>query len=268
MARYILGIDQGTTRIKVSIFNHKAELIASSAKEIQRYYPQPGWVEQDPEEIMSITLQVIGEVFKNARTIPEEIEAIGITNQTQTTIFWNKYTGQPVGRAILWLDNRTIPICERLKATEGEKIRELSGRNIIPNCAATKIRWLMENDRAIQQGIGRDKLCFGTVDSWLVWKLTGGKSHITDLSNAALTLLVNPKTLNYENRILNLLGIPYAILPELHSSSEVYGYTDPKVFFGARVPISAVVSDLTASLAGNACFDTGMLECNFGTGSS
>ena len=268
MARYILGIDQGTTRIKVSIFNHKAELIASSAKEIQRYYPQPGWVEQDPEEIMSITLQVIGEVFKNARTIPEEIEAIGITNQTQTTIFWNKYTGQPVGRAILWLDNRTIPICERLKATEGEKIRELSGRNIIPNCAATKIRWLMENDRAIQQGIGRDELCFGTVDSWLVWKLTGGKSHITDLSNAALTLLVNPKTLNYENRIINLLGIPYAILPELHSSSEVYGYTDPKVFFGARVPISAVVSDLTASLAGNACFDTGMLECNFGTGSS
>jgi glycerol kinase len=268
MARYILGIDQGTTRTKASIFNHDAEMVAGATQEIQRFYPQPGWVEQDPHEILAVTLGVVSEALKNGRVTPEEIEAIGITNQSQTTIFWNKHTGEAVGRAILWQDTRTVAICSRLTALAGAEIKARSGRSIIPNAAATKIKWLMENDRAIQHGIARGELCFGTVDAWLVWKLTGGKSHVTDLSNAAITLLVNAYTLNYDDWILNLLGIPYEILPELRSSSEIYAYTDPAVFFGVRVPIAAVVSDLTASLAGTACFEKDMLQCNFGTGSS
>jgi glycerol kinase len=263
-----MSIDQGTTRTKATILDHDARIVSSAAQEMKRFYPQPGWIEQSPEEILSASLDVVREAFKNGRIAPDEIEAIGITNQSQTTMFWNKHTGEAVGRAISWQDMRTLSICEQLKATDREAIEARTGRRIMPNCAATKIRWLLEHDRAIQRGVARGELLYGTVDAWLTWHLTGRKHHITDLSNAGGTLLVNTHTLNYDDWMLNKLGIPYEILPQLRTSSEMYAYTDPRVFFDVRVPISSLCSDLTAAVYGKACFEPGSVQCNFGTGSS
>ena len=268
MARYILGIDQGTTLTKVVIFDRNAQVMASASVENKLYFPQPGWVEQDPDEILSATLKAVGEAFKNGRIIPDDIEAIGISNQLVTTIFWNKSTGDAVGRAIVWQDNRTLPICERLIAKDRSTIEARTGIHIFPNCSATKIRWLMENDRAIQKGLAQGELLFGTIDTWLIWKLSGGSTHITDLSNACLTLLFNTHTLNYDEWMLRELGIPYEILPELRSSSEIVAYTKPEIFFDARIPIAGVAGDQFAAVFGQACYQPGMMLCNFGTGSS
>jgi glycerol kinase len=268
MARYILGIDEGTSLTKAVIFDHNARIVASGAREIQCYFPQPGWVEQDPDEILSATLKAVEEAFKNSRITPDDIEAIGISNQLMTTIFWNKNTGEAVGRAIVWSDDRSLPICERLSSKDQAGIEARSGVHIFPNSSATKIRWLMEHDRAIQNGLSRGELLYGTVDTWLIWKLSGGAVHVTDLSNAGLSLLLNIQTLSYDEWMVNELNIPYEILPKLHSSSEIYTYTKPEVFFGARLPISGDAGDQFAAIFGQACFQPGSILCNLGTGSS
>ncbi len=268
MARYILGIDQATSGTRAAIFDHDAAIISSAHRELIQYYPQPGWVEHDPDEIWNSTLAVIAEALKNGRVSPEEIEAIGIANQAGTTVFWNKKTGEPVGRAIVWLDQRSLRICERLIAKDRAGIEARTGMGIVPNASATKIRWLMENDKAIQKGMARGELLFGTIDSWLIWKLSGGSVHVTDHSNASVTLLLNAHTLSYDEWILDELAIPREILPELRSSSEIYAYTAPDLFSGARIPIASAAFDQSAALFGQACFHAGMAKITFGTGSS
>jgi glycerol kinase len=268
MARYMMGIDQGTTYTKAVIVDHNARIISSASVENKLYYPQPGWVEQDPEEIFSAVLKAAGEVFKNSRIIPDDIEAIGISSQLMTTIFWNKYTGESVGRAIVWQDNRSISICEQLALKDREGIEARSGVTIYPNCSATKIHWLMQNDRAIQKGLARGELLFGTVDSWLIWKLSGGAAHVTDLSNIGPSLLLNIHHLNYDEWMLRELGIPREILPNLCSSSDVYAYTKPELFFESRIPIAGDAGDQFAAVFGQGCYQPGSMMCNLGTGSS
>ena len=268
MARYILGIDQGTTITKAVIFNHDARIVSSESVINKLYFPQPGWVEQDPDEILSSTLKAVSEVLKNSRITPEDIDAVGISNQLMTTIFWNKHTGEAVGRAISWQDDRNLPLCEELKATQEQKLISKTGAHIFQNNAGTKIRWLLNHDKSIQRGVARGELLFGTVDTWLIWKLSGGAAHVTDLSNACLSLMLNTNTLTYDDDILRDFGIPYEILPELHTSSEVYAYTDPNLFFGARLPIAGDIGDQFSAVFGQACFDPGQVLCNIGTGSS
>jgi glycerol kinase len=268
MARYILGLDQGTTRTKVMVFDHKANIISSGSKEVGHYLPQPGWVEQDPNELWNASQQVIGEAFHNGRVSPDEIEAIGIANQTATTMFWNKYTGEPVGRAIVWQDRRTISLYEQLAATCAEEIKTRTGLEFSPNCSALRIRWLTENDNTIQKGLARGELLYGTIESWLIWKLSAGSVHVTDLSNASVTLLVNAHTLNYDNWILQKLAIPREILPQIRSSSEIYAYTHPESFFGVHVPIAGALVDHSSSVISCGCLQSGTAKITFGTGSS
>jgi glycerol kinase len=267
MGRYILGIDQGTTFTKAVIFNHDAKVISSAAVENKLYFPQPGWVEQDPDEIFSAVMKAVGEALKNGRIMAEDIEALGISNQLSTTIIWNKHTGEAVGRAIGWQDNRTLPICERLNLKSQSEYEARAGSKITPNCAASKIRWLMEHDRAIQRGFARGDLLYGSVDTWLIWKLSGG-AFVTDLSNVSPSLLLNAHSLHYDEWILNDLGIPYEILPELHSTSEIYAYTKPEVFYDVCLPIAGDAGDQFAAVFGMGCVQPGNLSCNMGTGTS
>lgn len=267
MARYILGIDQGTTGTKAVVFDRQANLVASGFREITQYFPQPGWVEHDANEIWNVTMQAVADAFRNGRISVEDVEAVGITNQRETTIFWNKHTGEPVGRALVWQDRRTLPICEQLIAKDRAGIEDRTGSIILPNTAGTKIRWLMNNDKAVQKGMARGELLFGTIDTWLIWKLSGGAAHVTDYSNACVTLLVNARTLSYDEWMVNELAIPRDILPELRASSEIYAYTDPDAFFGARIPIAGDIGDQQAAALGQACLQPGMVKNTYGTGS-
>jgi glycerol kinase len=267
MAKYILGIDQGTTGTKAVVFDQKANIIATAYSEFTQYFPQPGWVEHDANEIWTVSMRVVAEAFKNGNISPNDIAAIGITNQRETTTFWNKNTGEPVGRSIVWQDRRTLPICEALIAKDQAGIEDRTGMIIVPNDAATKIRWLLDNDPAIRKGVEAGELIFGTIDTWMIWKLSGGAAHVTDYSNPSVTLLLNARSLDYDEWILNELAIPRHILPRLCSSSEIYAYTDPKVFFGARVPISGDAGDQQAAAFGQACIKPGMAKNTYGTGS-
>jgi glycerol kinase len=268
MARYVMGIDQGTTRTKALIVDRGGNVISSATREVDRYTPRPGWVEQDAEELLAATVRAAGDALQNGRIAPDEVEAIGICNQTGTTVLWDKKTGQAVGRAISWLDKRTLPICERLAEKDEEGIRSRTGMLLAPNGAGTKLRWLMEHDKAIQRGIADGSLLFGTVETWLIWRLSGGKAHITDLSNASLNLLLNTATLTYDEWMLSELGVPREILPELRTSSELYAHTEPDAFHDARLPIASAVMDQFSAGFGQTCFRPGTLQCNSGTGFS
>lgn len=267
MARYILGIDQGTTGTKAFIFDQKANLVSAAYREITQYYPQPGWVEHDASEIWDVSLKAVAEAFRNGRIAPDDIDAIGITNQRCTTVLWNKKTGEPVGRAIVWQDRRTLSLCERLSAKDQSGIEDRTGAIMVPNISACKIRWLMDNDKAVQRGLARGELLFGTIDAWLIWKLSGGAVHVTDYSNASVTALLNMRTLSYDEWMLGELAIPRALLPEIRSSSEIFAYTDPAAFFGARVPIAGDIGDQQAAAFGQACLAPGMVKNTYGTGS-
>jgi glycerol kinase len=268
MARYVMGLDQGTTRTKALIVDLEGNVVSSGIREVERYTPRPGWVEQDPEEILAATIRAAGDALQNGRIVPDDIDAIGICNQTGTTILWDKKTGQAVGRAILWLDKRTLPICERLVEKDAEGIRTRTGLFIAPNGAGTKLRWLMEHDKAVQRGIADGALLFGTVETWLIWRMSGGDAHVTDLSNASLNLLLNTSTLTYDEWMLAELGVPREILPELRTSSEVYARTKPDAFHDARLPIAGAAMDQFSAAFGQTCFRPGTVQCNFGTGFS
>lgn len=267
MDGFILSIDQGTSGSKAIIFNHSGNIVASSYYEVTQYYPRQGWVEQDANEIWQTTLQAIAETLKNARILPEDICAIGISNQRCTTVLWNQVTGEPIGRAVIWQDRRSQQICDRLTAGELAAISERNGLLMVPNVSATKIQWLMEEDRSVQKAITRGEVLFGTIDSWLIWKLSGGKAHVTDYSNASTTGLLNVHTLEYDDWVRQKFGIPREILPEVKSSSEVYASTHPQVFFGAAIPISGCAGDQVAAAFGQACFKPGMIKNTYGTGS-
>jgi glycerol kinase len=267
MTTYILSIHQRTSGTWVVILDRKANVVSSAYADITQYFPKLGWVEHDANEIWRVSLKVVAEALQNGRISPEQIDAIGVTNQRDTTVFWNKKTGEPVGRAIVWQDQRTLSLCEQLIAKGKDAIEARTGMVIVPDVTATKIRWLMDNDQAIQKGIARGELLCGTIDSWLIWKLSGGVAHITDHSNASLTLLLNANSLTYDDEILNELGIPREILPELRRSSDIYAYTDPDSFFGVRTPIGGAAGDQQIAVFGQACVEAGMAKNTYSTGS-
>ncbi|HGE7692200.1 TPA: glycerol kinase GlpK [Streptococcus agalactiae] len=266
--KYIMAIDQGTTSSRAIIFNKKGEKIASSQKEFPQIFPQTGWVEHNANQIWNSVQSVIAGAFIESSIKPGQIEAIGITNQRETTVVWDKKTGLPIYNAIVWQSRQTAPIADQLKQ-EGHTnmIHEKTGLVIDAYFSATKVRWILDHVPGAQERAEKGELLFGTIDTWLVWKLTDGLIHVTDYSNAARTMLYNIKELKWDDEILELLNIPKAMLPEVKSNSEVYGKTTPFHFYGGEVPISGMAGDQQAALFGQLAFEPGMVKNTYGTGS-
>ncbi|HEP1133703.1 TPA: glycerol kinase GlpK [Streptococcus agalactiae] len=266
--KYIMAIDQGTASSRAIIFNKKGEKIASSQKEFPQIFPQAGWVEHNANQIWNSVQSVIAGAFIESSIKPGQIEAIGITNQRETTVVWDKKTGLPIYNAIVWQSRQTAPIADQLKQ-EGHTnmIHEKTGLVIDAYFSATKVRWILDHVPGAQERAEKGELLFGTIDTWLVWKLTDGLVHVTDYSNAARTMLYNIKELKWDDEILELLNIPKAMLPEVKSNSEVYGKTTPFHFYGGEVPISGMAGDQQAALFGQLAFEPGMVKNTYGTGS-
>ena len=265
MEKYVLGIDQGTTGSKAIVFDKKSNMIAQAYSEFPQYYPQPGWVEHDPMEILDVTMQVVKEALASAKIEISQVDSIGITNQRETTVFWNKETGEPVGRAIVWQDRRSLGVVEDLLAMDPE-VAARTGAPIVPNISASKIKWLLDNDEAVKAGVAEGKLLYGTIDTWLIWKWSNGSAHVSDLSNTSVTALLNATALDYDERVLEELAIPKEILPKLVPSSGIVAYTDEKIF-GAKIPIAGIAGDQQAAMFGQACVRPGMAKNTYGTGS-
>ena len=266
MTKYIMALDSGTTSNRCILFNFAGEVCSVAQKEFTQIFPQPGWVEHDADEIFSIQLEVTRQALANIGATAADIAAIGITNQRETTIVWNKYTGQPVYNAIVWQCRRTAAYCDQLR-NEGlvDAVRQKTGLVIDPYFSGTKIRWILENVPGAREQAEKGELLFGTVETWLIWKLTGGKVHVTDYSNASRTMLFNINTLEWDKDILKKLDIPASMLPRAVPSSTVYGHTTAQ-FFGAPIPIAGAAGDQQAALFGQACFDAGDSKCTYGTG--
>lgn len=266
MNSYILALDQGTTSSRAIIYDHDGLPVATAQKEFTQIYPEPGWVEHDPSEIWETQSEVALESLSKAGLDGSRIAAIGITNQRETTVVWNRKTGKPVYNAIVWQDRRTADYCDRLKS-EGyaDFIREKTGLIIDAYFSATKIRWILDNVQGARDMAARGELAFGTVDSWLVWNLTGGKSHITDVTNASRTMLFNINTLEWDEELLKLFDIPSGVLPEVKSSSEIYCSTSSG-FLSVPVKVAGIAGDQQAALFGQMCTEPGMIKNTYGTG--
>ncbi len=265
----ILSIDQGTTGSTVLLFDHAGQIRSRAYSEFTQHYPKPGWVEHDAEEIILVTMKVIAEALKAGGVAPNDIQGIGITNQRETAVLWQRSSGKPVGRAIVWQDRRTADYCAELKAQgHTEMVQQKTGLVIDPYFSGTKVKWMLDHSPGLRERAKLGELCFGTIDSWLVYNLTGGKTHITDYSNASRTLLYNIRDLRWDEDMLALLDIPAEILPEVRPSSEIYGETDPQMFFGTRgIPVAGIAGDQQAALFGQACYKRGMAKNTYGTGS-
>jgi len=267
MKKFILAIDQGTTSTRAFIYNHKAEIIGKANKEFMQYYPHPGWVEHDAVEIWNTTLSVINEAIKKAGIRAKNIESIGISNQRETTVLWDKNTGEPCYNAIVWQCRRTSNICKNLKESGFEDtFKNKTGLLLDPYFSGTKIKWIFDNIKGVREKAVKGDLLFGTIDSWLIWKLTAGKAHVTDYTNASRTLLFNIHDLKWDNELLKILDIPKSILPEVHASSEIYGRTDEKVFFGEKIPLAGIAGDQQSATFAQGCFKKGMTKITYGTG--
>lgn len=266
MSKYIMALDSGTTSNRCILFDETGEVCSVAQKEFTQIFPQPGWVEHDADEIFATQLEVARQALMNIGAAAGDIAAIGITNQRETTIVWNRHTGRPVYNAIVWQCRRTAPFCDEL-AAEGlvDTIRSKTGLVIDPYFSGTKIRWILENVPGAREQAERGELLFGTVETWLIWKLTGGRVHVTDYSNASRTMLFNINTLTWDEDILKRMDIPVSMLPKPMPSSCCYGYTDAH-FFGAPIPISGAAGDQQAALFGQACFDPGDSKVTYGTG--
>ncbi len=265
MSKYVMALDAGTTSNRCIIFDREGNQIAVSQKEFKQIYPHPGWVEHDPMEIWATQLGVAQEAILMARTEAKEIAAIGITNQRETTIVWDKNTGLPVYNAIVWQCRRTADYCETLEKDYEDMIREKTGLKVDAYFSGTKIRWILENVPGAREKAEKGDLLFGTVDTWLIWNLTRGKAHVTDYSNASRTMLFNIHTLQWDDEILELLDIPKCMLPEVRPSSEVYGETD-YTLFGDGIKIAGAAGDQQAALFGQTCFKPGEAKNTYGTG--
>ena len=266
MPQYILALDQGTTSSRAIVFDHDANMLSVSQREFAQIFPQPGWVEHDANEIWSSQVGVATEALTRLGVRPGEVAAIGITNQRETTIIWNRRTGQPIHHAIVWQDRRTAGMCDQLRAAgHGETFQQKTGLVLDAYFSGTKIRWLLEGVPGARAAADRGELAFGTVDTWLLWKLTGGQVHATDVTNAARTLLFNIHTLAWDDELLALLDIPRSLLPEVRSSSEVYGHTD-EATFGHAIPIAGIAGDQHAATFGQAALTRGMAKNTYGTG--
>jgi len=268
-ARYILSIDEGTTGVTALLFGHDGRIHARAYSEFTQHYPRSGWVEHDAEEILMVTLRVIEEALRDGGLRAADLEAIGITNQRETTVLWEKSTGKPVGRAIVWQDRRTAPACDGLRERGLEELFQArTGLLIDPYFSGTKIQWLLEHQPGLRERARRGEIAFGTIDSWLVYRLSGRRAHVTDYSNASRTLLYNIHELCWDEELLDVLDIPAAMLPKVMPSSWVYAHTDPEVFPGTKgVPIAGIAGDQQAALFGQACYRPGMAKNTYGTGS-
>jgi glycerol kinase len=265
--KYILALDQGTTSSRAILFNHDGEIVKVAQKEFTQIYPKAGWVEHDAMEIWGSQSGVAREVLESAGVGPEEVAAIGITNQRETTVVWDKNTGKPVYNAIVWQCRRTASICDDLKAKGLEQyIRENTGLVVDAYFSGTKVKWILDNVEGAREKAENGELLFGNIDTWLIWNLTRGKVHVTDYSNASRTMLYNIKELKWDEKILKELNIPASMLPTVKPSSEVYGKTDPKTFGGAEIPIAGIAGDQQAALFGQACYEPGMAKNTYGTG--
>ncbi len=262
--KYIIALDQGTTSSRAVIFDHDQNIVAIAQKEFKQIYPNPGWVEHDAMEIFETQDKVLHQAISQSGIAPEEIAAIGITNQRETTIVWDRETGLPIYNAIVWQCRRTAPICEELKA-EGLSgyIKKTTGLVVDAYFSATKIKWILDNVPGAKEKAEQGKLAFGTVDSWLVWRYTNGKCHITDVTNASRTMLYNIRELKWDENLCEILGIPLSMLPDVRSSSELYGELE---LDGCMIPIAGIAGDQQAALFGQNCFDKGEAKNTYGTG--
>ncbi len=266
MQKYILSLDAGTTSNRAILFNHSGEIVGASQQEFEQIYPQPGWVEHNPTTIWESQLKVAQDVIKEAGISASQIAGIGITNQRETTIVWNKKTGEPIYNAIVWQDRRTAEFCDEMKEKGLEKtITEKTGLVVDAYFSGTKIKWILDNVNGARDLAESGKLAFGTVDTWLIWKLTNGKLHITDVSNASRTLIYNIHTLQWDDELLEIMNLPVEILPNVKPSSKKYGVTSAE-YFGIEIPISGIAGDQQAALFGQMCIEEGMVKNTFGTG--
>src|SRR6266704_880382 len=264
--RYVLALDQGTTSSRAIVFDERGRPRAAAQKEFRQFFPQPGWVEHDPEEIFRSQLACARAALRKAKLAPSRLAAIGITNQRETVVVWDRRTGKPAHRAIVWQDRRTAERCEALKeAGLAETIRAKTGLVIDPYFSATKLEWLLENVPGLKARAEKGDVLFGTIDSWLAWKLTSGKLHLTDPSNASRTQLYDIHRGAWDEELLKLFAVPRAMLPEVLPSSQVYG-TTAKTLLGAEIPIAGIAGDQQAALFGQACHEAGMAKNTYGTG--
>jgi glycerol kinase len=264
--QYVLALDQGTTSSRAIIFNRSGKAVSSAQQEFPQIFPGPGHVEHDPEDIWATQLNTAKEAIARAGISALDLAAIGVTNQRETTVLWDKASGKPIANAIVWQSRVTAPICDRLKAAGHEAaFRQKTGLVVDAYFSGTKIKHLLDSFDGLRDRAARGEVLFGTVDSFLIWRLTGGKRHVTDVSNASRTLIFNIHTLQWDDELLRLLDIPRAMLPEVRSSSEVYGETDPGLF-GAAIPVAGIAGDQQAALFGQACFDPGSAKNTYGTG--
>ncbi|MGM9923797.1 MAG: glycerol kinase GlpK [Bacillus sp. (in: firmicutes)] len=267
MEKYILSLDQGTTSSRAIIFNKEGEVVHIAQKEFTQYFPHPGWVEHNASEIWGSILAVIASALSETGIDASQIAGIGITNQRETTVVWDKHTSKPVYNAIVWQSRQTQGICNELKDQGYEEmIRDKTGLLIDPYFSGTKVKWILDNVEGAREKAEKGDLLFGTIDTWLIWKLSGGKVHVTDYSNASRTLMYNIYDLKWDQELLEILGIPESMLPEVKPSSEVYANTVKYHFFGKEIPIAGAAGDQQAALFGQACFEDGMAKNTYGTG--
>ncbi|PPA71980.1 glycerol kinase GlpK [Jeotgalibacillus proteolyticus] len=267
MEKYILSLDQGTTSSRAILFNKKGEIVQVSQKEFQQIFPKPGWVEHNANEIWGSILAVIASVLSESGVSAKQIEGIGITNQRETAVVWDKDTGVPVYNAIVWQSRQTAGICEELKNQgHNDTFRDKTGLLIDAYFSGTKVKWILDNVEGAREKAEAGKLLFGTIDTWLIWKLSGGEAHVTDYSNASRTLMYNIYDLQWDDELLELLDVPKSMLPEVKQSSEIYAKTVSYHFFGEAIPIAGIAGDQQAALFGQACYKEGMAKNTYGTG--
>lgn len=267
MENFILAIDQGTTSTRAILFNKKGEIVHVAQQEFTQIFPQPGWVEHNANEIWGSVLAVMATVLAEVNVKPEQIAGIGITNQRETAVVWDKETGNPIYNAIVWQSRQTAQICEELKAQGYDQLfREKTGLLIDAYFSGTKVKWILDHVEGARKKAEQGKLLFGTIDTWLIWKLSGGRAHVTDYTNASRTLMYNIYELKWDDELLDILGVPKSMLPEVRPSSEIYANTIDYHFFGHQVPIAGVAGDQQAALFGQACYQEGMAKNTYGTG--
>ncbi|MET4654223.1 glycerol kinase [Exiguobacterium sp. PvP048] len=267
MENYILSLDQGTTSTRAILFNRSGEIVHSAQREFTQYFPKPGWVEHNANEIWGSVLSVVATCLTEANVKATQIAGIGITNQRETAVVWEKETGKPIHNAVVWQSRQTAEICDELRsAGHAELFRAKTGLLIDAYFSGTKVKWILDHVEGSRERAERGELLFGTIDTWLIWKLSGGKAHVTDYSNASRTLMYNIHELKWDDELLQLLDVPKAMLPEVRPSSEVYAHTAGYHFFGESVPIAGAAGDQQAALFGQACFEKGMAKNTYGTG--
>ncbi|AWN16793.1 glycerol kinase GlpK [Salinisphaera sp. LB1] len=265
--KYILAIDQGTTSSRSMLFDRNGRIAGIAQREFEQIFPRPGWVEHNPRDIMTSVLTTLTELINNTQVDVSEIAGIGITNQRETTVVWDRKTGQPVYNAIVWQSRHSAEICDELReAGHAEMIRDKTGLVIDAYFSGTKLKWIFDNVDGVKEKAESGDLLFGTIDSWLVWNLTGGEVHVTDVTNASRTMMFNIRERQWDPELLELFGVPEAMLPAVKSSSETYGHVQPKYFFGNEIPIAGMAGDQQAALFGQACFEPGMAKNTYGTG--